>query len=128
MELTIKYADRIKEDETMRQFCESLVKRVDRIYELNTLSEGYQDKFSDAVYDELFDLAKTEIDYEGLLERYLPEIGYVLYDMDNHGYPIGELTFIGYADDKKAVRETFNHLIHYYCYMLRFGNDSDKCH
>lgn len=88
-------------------------------------SEEFNDRVLElahiAIYD---DLSRTKVDYKQLLFRYAPEIGVLLYNMDNYSISLSvieESGFFTYAD------ETFNFLLEKYILIKYIYKDYHEC-
>lgn len=101
----------IKDDSSLYSFCKSLwdtAKDLVNVYEEEYSKEAVLEECREILRD---DLPRTDINYEDLLEAYVPEIGNVLYVMDNNGYDMScvEVHFFG---DK--AHEFFDQLVDVY--------------
>lgn len=88
----------IEDNTTLKGFCDSLMKLVDvdKILENQQPEpEQNEDILSEAEKRLNGFLADGKADYVDLLRRYAPEIGPVLYGMDNWGYPMPIIDFFG---------------------------------
>lgn len=98
----------IKNDDTIDSFALSIFEGVP--VEWDTVSadnEEQKDEILEPVRQILVeDISRTDIDYAVLLEKYTRSIGMLLYQIDNHGYPMPEIHFFG--DDAAFF---FNELI-----------------
>lgn len=105
----------IEDDSCMENFAKSLLKDLDKDYEINRNSfyddEEYKDKIMESVYNSIHDdLSRTDIDYINLMEKYSKDIGRLLYDMENHGYELSSVT-LSFFD---KAQESFEMLIYRY--------------
>ena len=96
----------IEDDSTLESFAKSLLTDLDKDCGIDRndydYDEEFEDRMIDAVYDCIHDdLARTDIDYVELMERFARDIGQLLYDMDNHGYDLSsvQLSFFNKAQE-----------------------------
>lgn len=76
----------IEDDSCMESFAKSLLKDLDKDYEIDRSSFGddeeYKDEIMEAVHSSIYDdLSRTDINYIELMEKYSKDIGRLLYDM-----------------------------------------------
>ena len=105
----------IKDDSCMESFAKSLLKDLDKDYEIDRRSFGddeeYKDEIMEAVHSSIHDdLSRTDIDYMNLMEKYSKDIGRLLYDMENNGYDLSSI-IISFFD---KAHESFEMLIYGY--------------
>lgn len=105
----------IDDDSCMESFAKSLLKDLDKDYEIDRSSfvddEEYKDEIMEAVHSSIHDdLSRTDIDYINLMEKYSKDIGQLLYDMENHGYDLSSIT-LSFFD---KAQESFEMLIYRY--------------
>ena len=91
----------VKDDSSLNSFCHSLVDTA----QTNLEAEGKvtADDMEDAVEELIEALERTDIDYQELMRIYAPEIGPVLYRMDNEGFPMPAISFFDGAKDTFEV-------------------------
>ena len=78
----------------------------------------YEDEYMQRVRDILYDdISRTDINYSELMERFAPELGNLMYDMENHGYDLATLglTFFG-----KECEYCFNKLVEEKVWFMKF--------
>lgn len=104
----------IEDDSCMESFAKSLLKDLDKDYEIDKNSYGeeeYKDEIMETVYNSIHDdLSRTDIDYINLMEKYSKDIGRILYDMENHGYDLSSIT-LSFFD---KAQESFEMLLYRY--------------
>lgn len=105
----------IEDDSCIESFAKSLLKDLDKDYEINRSSfndeEEYKDEIMEAVYNSIHDdLSRTNIDYISLMEKYSKDIGQLLYDMENNGYDLSSIT-LSFFD---KAQESFEVLVYRY--------------
>lgn len=116
----------IKDDSTLRNFAQCIIdsvyeedlKETKRRYNDEDDDTEYEDEYMQRVRDILYDdISRTDIDYSELMERFTPELGDLLYDMENHGYDLSTLglTFFG-----KNVGDCFNKLVEEKVWFMKF--------
>ena len=85
----------IEDDSCMESFAKSLLKDLDKDYEIDRSyfddEEEYKDEIMEAVHSSIDDLSRTDIDYINLMEKYSKDIGQLLYDMENNGYDLSSI-------------------------------------
>lgn len=100
----------IDDDSCMESFAKSLLKNIDRDYEIHCNeydSDEFKDAILKAVYDSIQDdLSRTDIDYQELMKRFAKDIGQLLYDMEKHSYDLSSIT-ISFLDDAQQSFEMF---------------------
>lgn len=105
----------IEDDSCMESFAKSLLKDLDKDYEIDRSyfddEEEYKDEIMEAVHSSIHDdLSRTDIDYIYLMEKYSKDIGRLLYDMENNGYDLSSIT-VSFFD---KAQESFEMLIYGY--------------
>lgn len=105
----------IEDDSCIESFAKSLLKDLDKDYEIDRSSfdneEEYKDEIMEAVNNSIHDdLSRTDIDYINLMEKYSKDIGRLLYDMENNGYDLLSIT-LSFFD---KAQESFEMLIYRY--------------
>lgn len=105
----------IEDDSCMKNFAKSLLKDLDKDYEIDRSSfddeEEYKDEIMEAVHNSIHDdLSRTDIDYINLMEKYSKDIGQLLYDMENNGYDLSSI-ILSFFD---KAQESFEMLIYRY--------------
>lgn len=105
----------IEDDSCIESFAKSLLKDLDKDYEIDRSSfdneEEYKDEIMEAVNNSIHDdLSRTDIDYINLMEKYSKDIGRLLYDMENNGYDLVSIT-LSFFD---KAQESFEMLIYRY--------------
>ena len=105
----------IDDDSCMENFAKSLLKDLDKDYEIdrkNCDSDGeFEERVIDAVYECIHDdLSRTDIDYRDLMERFAKDIGRLLYDMENNGYDLSNIQ-LSFFDN---AQESFETLLYRY--------------
>ena len=105
----------IEDDSCMESFAKSLLKDLDKDYEIDRSyfddEEEYKDEIMEAVHSSIHDdLSRTDIDYIYLMEKYSKDIGRLLYDMENNGYDLSSIT-VSFFD---KAQESFEILIYGY--------------
>lgn len=105
----------IEDDSCIESFAKSLLKDLDKDYEIDKRSfddeEKYKEEIMEAVYNSIHDdLSRTDIDYISLMEKYSKDIGQLLYDMENNGYDLSSIT-LSFFD---KAQESFEMLIYRY--------------
>lgn len=117
----------IEDDSTLENFAKSLLTDLDKACGIDhndcDNDEEFEDRMIDAVYDCIHDdLARTDIDYVELMERFARDIGQLLYDMDNHGYDLSsvQLSFFDKA------QESFETMLYRYI-QIHFNDLKADC-
>ncbi len=116
----------IEDDSTLEKFAQCVIDGVpeddleDIKQRYNVVDDDteYEDEYMQRVRDILYDdISRTDIDYSELMERFAPELGNLLYDMENHGYDLSalRLTFFG-----EKVGECFNKLVEEKIWFMKF--------
>lgn len=105
----------IEDDSCMESFAKSLLKDLDKDYEIDRSffddEEEYKDEIMEAVYNSIHDdLSRTDIDYINLMGKYSQDIGQLLYDMENNGYDLSSIT-LSFFD---KAQESFEVLLYRY--------------
>lgn len=100
----------IEDDSCMESFAKSLLKDLDKNYQINREdcdSDGeFEEKMLDAVYESIQDdLSRTDINYQELMGKFAKDIGQLLFDMDNHGYNLSSIQ-LSFFDNAKESFET----------------------
>lgn len=121
------YGDKmIEDDSTFEKFAQCIIDGVPedgleeakQRYNEEDGDTEYEDEYMQRVRDILYDdISRTDIDYSELMERFAPELGDLLYDMENHGYDLSTLglTFFG-----KNVGDCFNKLVEEKVWFMKF--------
>ena len=116
----------IEDDSTLEKFAQCIINGVPED-DLEEIKQGYNVEDNDREYEEEYmqrvrdilydDISRTDIDYSELMERFAPELGNLLYDMENHGYDLSalRLTFFG-----EKVGECFNKLVEEKIWFMKF--------
>lgn len=117
----------IENDSCMESFAKSLIKNLDKTYQINREdydSDGeFKEKILDAVYENIQDdLSRTDIDYIDLMERFTKDIGQLLFDMDNHGYSLSAIQ-LSFFDN---AQESFETLLYRYI-QIHFDELKKDC-
>ena len=116
----------IKDDSTLEKFAQCIIdgvpeddlEDIKQRYNVEDDDREYEDEYMQRVRDILYDdISRTDIDYSELMERFAPELGSLLYDMENHGYDLSalRLTFFG-----EKVGECFNKLVEEKIWFMKF--------
>lgn len=116
----------IKDDSTLEKFAQCIIdgvpeddlEDIKQRYNVEDDDREYEDEYMQRVRDILYDdISRTDIDYSELMERFAPELGSLLYDMENHGYDLSalRLTFFG-----EEVGECFNKLVEEKIWFMKF--------
>lgn len=116
----------IKDDSTLEKFAQCIIdgvpeddlEDIKQRYNVEDDDREYEDEYMQRVRDILYDdISRTDIDYSELMERFAPELGNLLYDMENHGYDLSalRLTFFG-----EKVGECFNKLVEEKIWFMKF--------
>ena len=116
----------IKDDSTLEKFVQCIIdgvpeddlEDIKQRYNVEDDDREYEDEYMQRVRDILYDdISRTDIDYSELMERFAPELGSLLYDMENHGYDLSalRLTFFG-----EKVGECFNKLVEEKIWFMKF--------
>lgn len=105
----------IEDDSCIENFAKSLLKNLDKDYEIeraNCDSDGeFEERIFDAVYECIHDdLSRTDIDYQNLMERYAKDIGQLLFDMENEGYNLSDIQLSFFYN----AQESFETLLYRY--------------
>lgn len=120
------YGDKmIEDDSTLEKFAQCIIDGVPE-YDLEEVKQRYntdddteyEDEYMHRVRDILYDdISRTDIDYSELMERFAPELGSLMYDMENHGYDLSTLgiTFFG-----KNAGDCFNKLVEEKIWFMKF--------
>ena len=117
----------IEDDSCMESFAKSLLKDLDKDYQINREdcdSDGeFEEKMLDAVYESIQDdLSRTDINYQELMEKFAKDIGQLLFDMDNHGYNLSSIQ-LSFFDKAK---ESFETLLYRYI-QIHFDELKTEC-
>lgn len=120
------YGERmIEDDSTLENFAQCIIdgvpeddlKDTKRRYNKGNNTE-YEDEYMQRVRDILYDdISRTDINYFELMERFAPEIGKLLYDMENHGY---DLSTLGLTFFDKQIGDCFNKLVEEKIWFMKF--------
>lgn len=116
----------IKDDSTLEKFAQCIIdgvpeddlEEIKQRYNVEDNDREYEEEYMQRVRDILYDdISRTDIDYSELMERFAPELGNLLYDMENHGYDLSalRLTFFG-----EKVGECFNKLVEEKIWFMKF--------
>lgn len=116
----------IEDDSTLEKFAQCIIngvpeddlKEIKQRYNVEDNDREYEEEYMQRVRDILYDdISRTDIDYSELMERFAPELGNLLYDMENHGYDLSalRLTFFG-----EKVGECFNKLVEEKIWFMKF--------
>jgi hypothetical protein len=107
----------IEKDDTMKDFAESIIKSIPKD-DLNSSTEDLEEIYMGRVNDILIDdISRTNIDYEELMCRYAPEIGELLYNMENHGSDLDAVSIHFFGSE---AEKSFNYLMTEYIYLKVF--------
>lgn len=99
----------IQNDNTLKDFANCIYNNCS-MGEIMESGEERKDFIMELVEESLKDdISRTNIDYEELLYKYRSEIGDLLYEIENNGLEIPEITFFG-----KNTEQCFNELIYQY--------------
>lgn len=121
------YGDKmIEDDSTLEKFAQCIIdgvpeddlEDIKQRYNVEDDDTEYEDEYMQRVRDILYDdIGRTDIDYSELMERFAPELGNLLYDMENHGYDLStlELTFFG-----GKTGACFNKLVEEKVWFMKF--------
>ncbi len=116
----------IEDDSTLEKFAQCIIngvpeddlEEIKQRYNVEDNDREYEEEYMQRVRDILYDdISRTDIDYSELMERFAPELGNLLYDMENHGYDLSalRLTFFG-----EKVGECFNKLVEEKIWFMKF--------
>ena len=116
----------IKDDSTLEKFAQCIIdgvpeddlEDIKQRYNVEDDDREYEDEYMQRVRDILYDdISRTDIDYSELMERFAPELGNLLYDMENHGYDLSTLglTFFG-----EKIGDCFNKLVEEKVWFMKF--------
>lgn len=120
----------IHNDDTMRNFTLSVMRSVDENalhdlkirYRVGQDQDGkYEEQYMEQIYSILWDdVSRTDIDYPALMQKFAPEIGPLLFLLENQGYDLNqyELSFFG-----PAAKVCFNDLIYEMARQIHFCGD-----
>ncbi len=84
----------IEDDSTLEKFAQCIIngvpeddlEEIKQRYNVEDNDREYEEEYMQRVRDILYDdISRTDIDYSELMERFAPELGNLLYDMENHG-------------------------------------------
>ncbi len=105
----------INDDSCMECFAKSLLKDLDKDYEIDRNvchdEEEFKEKMLKAVEESIKDdLSRTHIDYQNLMEKYVKDIGQLLFDMENNGYDLSSIQ-LSFFD---KAQESFERLLYIY--------------
>ena len=114
----------VRDDSSLAKLTESLLAGIEEDYGLDPEDGDYHDRLSEAYEDRLEELGRTDIDYGMLLERFAPEIGAVIYDMEDYGEDTGQVKFFG---TEEQLRDSFERIASFYVKHAVFGSQSDMC-
>lgn len=121
------YGDKmIEDDSTLEKFAQCIIdgvpeddlteakKRYNDDYEDKEYEDEYMQRVRDILYD---DISRTDINYSELMERFAPELGQLLFDMENHGCDLSalNLTFFG-----ENAGDCFNRLVEEKVWFMKF--------
>lgn len=101
----------IKNDSTLDCFAMSVFEGVPVDWStIKSDDEEHRDEICYLVWQILDeDISRTDISYEELLKKYACSMGMLLYQIENHGYPVPEIHFFG-----NDAMKYFNELIYRY--------------
>ena len=116
----------IEDDSTLEKFAQCIIdgmpeddlEEAKKRYNEEDDDTEYEDEYMQRVRDILYDdISRTDIDYSELMGRFAPELGDLMYNMENHGYDLSTLglTFFG-----KNVGDCFNKLIEEKVWFMKF--------
>lgn len=115
----------IEDDSSLERFAQCVIDGVPvEDLKMEKGTEEYAERYMELVRCILEeDIARTDIDYPGLMEKYAPEIGKLLFDMENAGYDPSSvnLTFFG---DRAA--ECFNTLVAMKIWLMAFCKEPEE--
>ncbi len=104
----------IDDDSSMESFAKSLLNDLDKDYEINRNTcndEEFKERMLEAVEESIkYDLSRTDIDYQNLMEKYAKDIGQLLFDMENNGYDLSSIQ-LSFFD---KAQESFERLLYIY--------------
>ncbi len=105
----------INDDSCMECFAKSVLKDLDKDYEIDRNScndnEEFKEKMLEAVEERIkYDLSRTDIDYQDLMEKYAKDIGQLFFDMENNGYDLSSIK-LSFFD---KAQECFERLLYIY--------------
>lgn len=116
----------IKDDSTLEKFAQCIIDGVPED-DLEEAKKRYNEEDDDTEYEDeymqrvreilVYDISRTDIDYSELMERFAPELGNLMYDMENHGYDLSTLglTFFG-----EECEKCFNKLVEEKVWFMKF--------
>lgn len=116
----------IADDSTLEKFAQCIIdgvpeddlEDIKQRYNVEDGATEYEDEYMQRVRDILYDdLSRTDIDYSELMKRFAPELGNLLYDMENHGY---DLSMLGLTFFGEKIGDCFNQLVEEKVWFMKF--------
>lgn len=121
----------IENDSTLESFARCVMELVptddlakrEKEYEEELNETEYEDEFMNRVEEILeYDIVRTDIKYDELMNKYLAEIGPLLREFENHG---GNIESIGLSFFGEGAKRAFNRIVTEKVWFLKFyGGDA----